>query len=513
MSGDPPRGGCGSTRPRVAVVGGGISGLAAALHLRDLAARAGVDLDLTLVEADRSPGGKVRTDRVAGLVIEQGADAFLTDRPWAVELCRRLGLSDAMVRPAEAARRVYTVHRGRLVPLPDGLALGVPLDLGALWRTPLLSPWGKVRAALEPLVPPSRAAGDEPLAAYLRRRLGREASERLAEPLLGALYGGSADELSAAAVAPRLRELERRYGSLWRGLRRVRGAGGRGGPPFASLRGGLATLVEAAAAALAGARIACGVRAEALRPLAGGRYALRSADGAEEAFDAVVLAVPAPAAAQLLEPLAPRAAELLAGVRYAPSLVVALAFPPGAVALPEGSGFIVPAAERRMLSACTWVSRKWPHCAPGGEVLLRCFVAAAAEPGVSGRGPAGLRPGDGELAAGVLEELRALLGRDAIRAAPGLVRVYRWPEALPCYAVGHGDRVAAILRALEEHPAVALAGSAYRGVGIPDCIRQGREAAEQVAARLGWAPGREAGPAARVEAAAAACGPARRERR
>lgn len=464
---------------RVAVVGGGITGLAAALHLHRLAAGGRVAVSVTVLEADRRLGGKIRTDRVGDLILERGPDSFVTEKPWARELAERLGLGDALTGPPPSGRRVFVVRGRRLRPLPLEPGTGLPLGPGALWSTPLLSPLGKLRAVLEPLIPPMREAGDVSVARFFRRRLGWEASRWLVEPLLAALYGGDAEELSLQAVAPRWLELERRHGSLTASLRSRRQAAGtdpEGSPPsraapFVTLRGGMQQLVEAAVRSLDGIRWLTGVRVVSLAVEGGGRYRLGLADGSSETFDAVVLAVPAGEAARLLEPLSPRAAEEAGRIRYVPALVVALAFEgPVDGGLPEGSGFIVPPPERRFLSACTFVSKKWPHCVPPGVTLLRGFVEV-------GRDPGRLQWDDGELIAACRAELRELLD---IEARPALVRVYRWPRALPRYEVGHLDRVARIEHELEGYPGLAVVGAAYRGLGIADCVRQGQVGAEKV---------------------------------
>ncbi|HEY8394084.1 MAG TPA: protoporphyrinogen oxidase [Thermaerobacter sp.] len=466
--------------PRVAVVGAGIAGLASALRLLDRAREEGRPISLTVLEAGAEPGGKIRTDRAGDLVIEQGPDSIVAQKPWGIGLARRVGLEADLIGPGPQAGRTYVVHGGRLVPMPEGLAMGMPLSAAGLWRSPLFSLAGKLRASLEPLVPPRREGGDESMASFLRRRLGREVADRLVAPLLAGISGGDPERLSIEATFPDLRRLERQYGSLVRGLRaRRRGhapAGSR--RPFVSLRGGLDKLPAAVVAELRdapGVRLVTGARARGVE--AGrDRYDLILEDGSREAFDAVVLAVPAWEAAELVASFAPDAATHLGAIRYKASVVVALAFPERATGRLEGSGFIVPAEEGRFITACTWLSAKWPGTAPAGTSLLRCFA------GRPGEEPVNLE--DAAILEAVLADLRHLMG---VRERPELARVYRWRRALPQYEVGHLDRLAAITAALQEHPRLALAGAGYRGAGIPDCIRQGEEAADRVWPALGRA--------------------------
>ncbi|PZN12517.1 MAG: protoporphyrinogen oxidase [Bacillota bacterium] len=470
--------------PRIAVVGAGIAGLAAALRLLDSARAGGRPLSLTILEADARPGGKVRTERAGGLVIEQGPDSMVAQKPWGIGLARRVGLDGDLIGPGPQAGRTYIVHGGRLVPMPEGLALGVPLSATALWRSPLFSLAGKLRASLEPLVPPRREAGDESMASFLRRRLGREVADRLVAPLLAGISSGDPERLSIEATFPELRRMERQHGSLVRGMRaRRRGRAAPGGDgladkaregrrPFVNLRGGLDRLPAAVAAELQaapGVRLVTGARVRGVEPRDGDRYDVILEDGARETYDAVVLAVPAWEAAGLIASFAPEAAGHLLDIPYKSSVVVALAFPERATGKLEGSGFIVPAGEGRFITACTWVSAKWPGTAPEGTSLLRCFA------GRPGQEPVDLA--DDEILDAVLADLRDLMG---IEERPTLARIYRWRRAMPQYEVGHLDRVAAITAHLQDHPRLVLAGAGYGGAGVPDCIRQGEEAAGRV---------------------------------
>ncbi|MEX2355478.1 MAG: protoporphyrinogen oxidase [Thermaerobacterales bacterium] len=462
------------TAPRVAVVGGGITGLAAAYHLTALSRETQRPLQVTLFETDPLPGGKIRTERIRDLIIEQGPDSILAHKPWGVDLCRQLNLSSELVHSAETERSVYVVHRGRLEPLPPGVMFGAASRPAALFSTSILSPLGKMRAALEPLVPKRRSREEESLAAFLRRRMGSQAARRMAEPLLSAIHAGDSEFLSLDATFPQLRGLEQKYGSLTRGLRAMN----RGRPQktsmFVTLRRGLDTLVHTTVQNLTGVRMLTSTRVSAIRPTGDG-YQVTTAGGATETFAAVLIATPAHAAAQMIGSSLPETADHLSQIPYASTAVVSVAYPARAVPHSmDASGFIVPKSERRTVAGCTWVSSKWPHAAPAGLRLLRCFADSAGREDLPGLT-------DQELVAGIHQDLQALMG---IETAPQLARVQRWERAMPQYSLGHTGRVNDIEDSLAGYPGLAVAGAAYRGVGVPDCIRQGREAAGRLAAHL-----------------------------
>ncbi len=449
---------------RVAVVGGGVAGLAAAHRLVERGVA-----DVVLLEAGDRLGGSIATERRDGFTIEAGADSFLTEKPWAAELCKRLGVP--LVGTREGERRTYVVHDGRIEPLPEGFLLLAPTDLRALAASPLFSWRGKLRMALDLVLPRRADAADESLAHFVRRRFGREALERVAEPLAGGIYTADAERLSLAATMPRFRELERKHGSVIRGLRAEAGASRTAGARyalFAAPADGMGALVEGLVRRLPEGvvRLRSPV-GELARD--GATWRLR-AGGEALAADALVLAAPAHAVASLLAPLDAELGRLLGGIDYASSATVTLAYRGADVPALGGFGFVVPAVERRALIACTYASRKFPGRAPEGHEMLRAFVGGALRSDALARGEAALV----DLVRG---ELRDLVG---ITAAPELTRVHRHPLAMPQYAVGHLERVAAIEARAAALPALALAGAAYRGVGVPDCVRSGAAAADQV---------------------------------
>ena len=478
--------GASGTHRRVVVVGGGITGLATAYYLQR-SVTAG-RLDVVVLEAAPRPGGKMRTECRDGFLIEAGPDSFLTAKPAAVELCRELGLADALI-PQLQPRGAYVLRRGRLVPIPAGMRLVHPTRPWALLRSPLLSPAGRLRALAYPLVPPRRDAGtDQSVGAYVQRRYGAELLRVLGEPLLAGIHLADPWQLSLAATFPALHAVPPRSGSSPRsGARRsatmppeqlphLRGS------PFASLTGGIQQLSDALAVRL-GRSLRTDTAVAAIRPAAGG-YRLRLKSPAvgnteELTATAVVVTTPAAAAAQLVNRLNPPLAELLGAAEATSSAIVTLGYRDPDVALPlPGSGFLVPRGEGARLLACTWSSGKWAGRAPGGGVLVRGFVGGW-------RHPEMLDFSDDELVALVRAELAGVLGGGFAGAATPTVReVQRWPHGTPLYRVGHRTWLAQVQQACAATPGLWLAGAPYDGVGIPDCIRQARATATAAAAYL-----------------------------
>jgi protoporphyrinogen/coproporphyrinogen III oxidase len=459
-----------SQPPHVVVVGAGISGLAAAHTL--LASR-GPDrpIEVTVLEASDRPGGKLLTVDLDGMPIEAGADSFVVRKPWAVDLCQELGLAEEVVIPGSWGAYVWT--RGKLIAYPDRSPFGIPSDVGDLLGWQGLPRGPKLRAALDLIRPARRDQADEALGALLRRRLGARASRVLVEPLLGGLHAADPMSLSVLATFPELKGWETRYGSLLRGAKAaVNAAGEEKGhkPMFATLWGGLSTLVRGLIDSIGPDRVRLGQQVEEIER-EGGRFSIRIGNGEGQPIrsSAVILATPAVEAARLLAKLDPAASNELAQISYASTAVAFLAYPPGtACRIPQGTGLVVPAGEGTM-TACTWVSRKWPRKEFGDRAVLRCFI---------GRGGAeqALDLSDGELISVVAREVERMT---LIGAEPSASRVVRWNRSMPQYEVGHLDRVARIETSLSEAPGIFVTGSAYRGVGIPDCIKQGREASER----------------------------------
>ena len=447
------------------MVGGGIAGLAAARRLEALAP----DADLVLVERAEVLGGKIRTEHVDGFVVEAAPDSFLSRKERGVGLCDELGLSGELIARRPEHHGSFVRHGDHLHPLPEGLTGMIPTSLEALEESELLSAEGKARFAAEPNVPPAADDADESVGSFVSRRFGREAYEALVEPLLTGIYGGDGDLLSLQATFPQLRALELEYGSVLRGLSAPAPTER---PPFVSLRGGMDVLVEALAADLGRTEVRVGRTAERVSQREPG-YEVALADGDAIAADGVVLATPAYVTAELVASLDRELAEAHAEIPYASSVVVTLAFSRADVVPLDGYGYVVPRAEGGDVLACTWSSQKWEHRAPEDAVLLRVYAG---------------RFGGRDVTTDSDERLVALargeLGFLGVTAEPLLSVVHRWPLGMPQYVLGHVARVERIETALMSHPGLAVAGAAYRGVGIPDCIASGEAAAESVARSL-----------------------------
>jgi len=450
--------------PHVVVVGGGISGVAAAWWLRQ---RSGGSVRVTVIEAGDAVGGKLRVSEVAGLPVDEGAESMQLRRPEAVTLARAVGLAHEIVHPAVQGASVWS--RGSLRPLPRGQLMGIPGDLRALAASGILGVPGLARIPLDHLLPRTPVSGDVSLGRYVAARLGREVVDRLVEPVLGGVYAGHADEISLDAAVPQLSGAVRVDRSLLRGVQQVLGAAGvataAGRPPtFASIRGGLGRL-PAAVALASGAHVRTGTTVRGLRRAPGGwRLVLGPARAPEIMHaDAVVLAVPAAAAARLLRDVTPSAAGDLDAIEYASVAVVTLAFPRAAVEHRlSGTGFLVPPVEGRFVKAATYTSVKWGWLAAADPdvVVVRLSVGRHRE-------EHDLQRDDEELVWLATSDLEAATD---IRDAPLDARVTRWGGSLPQYTVGHLDRVARIRRAVAAETGLAVCGAAFDGIGVPACI-------------------------------------------
>jgi oxygen-dependent protoporphyrinogen oxidase len=459
---------------RLVVVGGGVSGLAAAHRATEWARERGRPLELTVLEAGDRVGGTIQTERREGFLVECGPDSFLSEKPWALDLCRRLAVEDRLVRTDDRFRRTFVVFRGRLHPLPDGFQLLAPTRLGPFLSSGLFSWPGKLRMACD-LVLPRGGEPDESLGAFVRRRLGREALERVAQPLVAGIYTADPDELSLRATMPRFLELERRERSvilgLWRATRRApaahAGASGARWSLFVTFAEGMEELVRVLATRLPPGAVRLKERVIAVTRESG-RWRVTSAGGTAFDADGLVLAPEAHQVARMLRYVDPGLVHLLEGIPYASSATVTLAYRRDAIGHPlDGFGFVVPQVERRPIIACTFSSVKYPGRAPARHVLLRVFMGGASNESV-------LAADDEGLVATARGELAPLLG---IAGEPLFARVARHARAMPQYHVGHAARADAIERAVARLPGLRLAGGAYRGVGIADCVRSGEAAA------------------------------------
>jgi len=464
---------------RVVVIGGGIAGLSAAYTLM----KSAHPVEVTVIEREPRWGGKILTERADGFVIEGGPDTFLASKPWGVALCRELGLESRLHGTNPEHKNTYVLHRGRLQPLPDGLAMMVPTHFGSMARTRLLSLPAKARMGLDFLLPRRVDGGDESLGAFVSRRLGRPAYENLIEPLMSGIYAGDGDQLSLQATFPYLKEMESGHGGLIRGALAMRQKMSKNGAKrngsrsaFLTPTTGLAEIVEGLVERLqaGGVRLIGGAGARGLQKTADG-YAIRLEAGDTLPADGVILAAPAFASAALLADLAPELAGELGGIPYVTTATVSLAYPLESLPRPlDGYGYVIPRREGRGALACTWTSTKFPHRAPEGHALLRVFVGRAGQ-------EADIAWDEASLLGIAREELRLTLG---ITTEPALSRVFIWERAMPQYVLGHPERLERIEAALAGLPGLALAGNGYRGIGIPDCIRSGELAAEKILEQL-----------------------------
>ncbi len=460
---------------RIAIIGGGISGLSAAFYLQKARA-AGADLEYVLFESGQRLGGSMYSDRVEGCLVEAGPDSFLTEKPWALSLCKELGIADQLIGSNDAQRKTYIVVNGRLVVMPDGLMFMVPTQLVPTALSPLFSWSTKLRMARELLHPPRPMQTDETVAQLVERHFGAEVVDRLADPLLSGVYGGDAGKLSARAVLPRFVEMEEKYGSLSRAMLAAhkKMMATRKEPPrplFTSLQDGMQQMVDTVAARLDPE--ATRLRTHILRVYpedSGWRVSIEM--NGEERFDAVLLATPANIAGTLLDGVDRDLARNLLDITYSSSVTVTLGYYMDQLkVLPSGFGFLVPRSEGTRMLACTFVHNKFPHRAPEGKGILRCFLGGARDEAV-------LALTDDEILETVHCELKDILKLDA---RPIFARVYRWRGAMAQYEPGHIARVESIEKRVAEIPGLALAGNAYHGIGVPDCIRSGMEAANSLA--------------------------------
>ncbi len=461
-----------SSGRRIAVIGGGITGLAAAHRVSELAP----DCQVTLFEAGGRLGGALHTERQGDFLLELGADNFITNVPWGVDLCRRIGIKDQLLQTNAERRRALIVRDGKLYPVPEGFMLMEPRQVWPLLASPLLSISGKLRLLGEYFVRARRDGADESLASFARRRLGREAFERLVQPLAAGIYTADPEKLSLAATMPRFLEMERQHGGLIRAVQRGRASAGEAGSGaryslFVAPRDGMQTLAAAVAARLPAGCVRLNTAVQLISPRAAGGWDVSIAGAAAaENFDAVILATRAPVAGSLVQAFDQQLASELLQIPYASSAVVVAAYEDKQFARPpSGFGFVVPDVERRPILAGSFTSMKFVNRAPAGWTVVRVFMGGAMRPELAAAA-------DDELCAIAKSQLAELLG---VRGEPAFTHVARWQKAMPQYHLGHVERVAEIKHRTANWPGLELAGNAYEGVGVPLCIRSGEGAADR----------------------------------
>ena len=454
---------------RVAIIGGGISGLSAAFDLEQRRRTAG-DVEYVLYESSPRLGGVLRTEYIQGCVVEAGPDSFVTEKPWAADLSREIGLGDQLLGSNDADRKTYILTRGRLVEMPDGLMFMVPTKILPTGLSPLFSWKTKLRMTQELFHPPRAVNHDESVADFVERHYGREMVDRLADPLLSGIYGGESASLSVRAVLPRFAEMERTHGSLGRAMLAARKKMASGSPKtapplFTSLKNGMQHLAEALVARLNPVSLRTSTAVKTI-VLDSGVWRV-STDRESDSFERIIVALPGPAAAEVLREASPELASELAGIQYSSSITVGIAYGREVrQSLPPGFGFLVPRSEGKQLLATTFVHNKFPHRAPEDIALLRCFFAASVAQEVWAMS-------DEQLIGIVRNELQQIIG---LRSEPRFARVYRWKSAMAQYGVGHLERIDRIEAIRKQLPGLALAGNGYRGIGVPDCVRSGRDA-------------------------------------
>ncbi|MBI4445262.1 MAG: protoporphyrinogen oxidase [Acidobacteria bacterium] len=450
---------------RVGIVGAGISGLAGAYFLQKESRHHNLDLQITLLEKSPDLGGVIRSESVQGLLLEAGPECFISSKTAALRLAEELGLTEEIIETRPEGRQVFVVQSGKLEALPPGMVFLAPVRFSSFCSTSLISARGKLRAMVEPLIPACK--GEPSVGAFLKRRLGGELYSKVAEPLVSAIYGGNVNELSAPSCLPELYQLEQKYGNFFKGLRSLASAQPGRSSPFLTFRRGMSTLTEQLASALEAA-IYRAVGDLTIRTDERG-YRVRGSNF-EGRFDFLILATPAPAAADMVEPLSSELSSLLKGIHYSSTRIVYLAYRKSEFSHSlQGSGFVFPEQESQVLDACTWVSSKFEHRCPPDRVLLRCALHD------------GRRKRTFEKDESVVEKVHAEISRIlSLSCQPIFWRIYNARKAMPQMSVGHRRRIDHINQILLGHPGLFLAGAYYGGVGVPDCVRRAEETTQRL---------------------------------
>jgi oxygen-dependent protoporphyrinogen oxidase len=463
---------------RIAILGGGISGLAAAYTFEEKR-KSGTPIEYVLFESSPRLGGVLVTDRVDGCLVEAGPDSFLTEKPWAADLCRKIGLGDQLIGSNDPERKTYIVTKGKLVVMPDGLMFMVPTKIMPTVLSPLFSWSTKMRMAAEWFHPPRKATEDETVAEMVKRHYGSEMVDLLADPLLSGVYGGEASQLSVRAVLPRFADMEAKHGSLARAMLSARRkmATAVKAPPrplFSSLKDGMQQMVDALVARLNANALKTSSPVQSVVSQDGGWTITAGYEPGD--FDAVIIATPAQAAASVLKGTDDNLSRELSEIQYSSSVTVTLGYDEKVRAsLPPGFGFLVPRSEGHRMLAATFVHNKFPHRAPENRALVRCFLGGSRDEQI-------LQSSEEEILRIIRDELKKIIALDA---EPRFARVYKWKSAMAQYSVGHLERLQRIETLRQKHPSLALAGNGYNGIGVPDCVRSGTEAAAKILAELG----------------------------
>jgi len=469
---------------RIAIIGGGISGLSAAYTIEQKR-QSGTPVEYVLFESSPRLGGVLVTDRVDGCLVEAGPDSFLTEKPWAADLCGKIGLGDQLIGSNDSERKTYIVAKGKLVVMPDGLMFMVPTKIMPTVLSPLFSWSTKIRMAAEWFHPPRKASEDETVAEMVKRHYGSEMVELLADPLLSGVYGGEASGLSVRAVLPRFADMESKHGSLGRAMLRLRkearkkmGAATEvpARPLFTSLKDGMQQMTDALVACLDANTLKTSAPVQSVMRQDDDHGWIVSAGYQSDQFDAVIIATPAHAAADVLQNANAKLSRDLGEIQYSSSITVTLGYDEKVRrSLPPGFGFLVPRSAGHRMLAATFVHNKFPHRAPENRALVRCFLGGARDEQI-------LQASEKEILQIVRSELRQIIN---LNAEPLFARVYKWKSAMAQYSVGHLERLQRIEALRQKLPGLALAGNGYNGIGVPDCVRSGAEAAGKILAEMG----------------------------
>ncbi len=473
---------------KIAIIGGGIAGLAAAHRLQKEIESGSGHIDYVLIEGDKRLGGKILTEKVGEYLIEGGPDCFLSEKPEVLTISKELGLESALMGTNDANKGTFVLSGGKLHRLPEGLVLMVPAKITPFLMSGLISWPGKMRMLMDLFIPRRQTDGDETLASFVTRRLGREALDKIAEPLVAGIHAGDPETMSLMASFPRFLDMEAKHGSLLKAMLSARkkrppapsapnAAQGFKRTYFMTFKDGLGQLVEAIERRLDKSRLLTShtVTGIAKNSNGNGGFVIRLRNAEPIMADAVVLAIPAHAAKPIIKGLSPALADLVGQIGFTSTATVSLAYKREQVPHRlEGFGFVIPSVEKRRIMAVTYSSIKWDHRAPDGHVLLRIFVG--------GLHNQNLVEGGGDLIAVARDEVKQILG---ITAEPSLAKAYRWNRGMPQYTLGHLERIKMIDRELHQIPGLHLAGGSYRGVGLPDCIRSGVTAVQTILQQQG----------------------------
>jgi len=477
---------------RVVVIGGGIAGLTTCYHILQEAREAGKKIDVTLIDKGERPGGNIRTEHTQGFLIEGGPDCFLSEKPWALKLCRKLGLDSSILPTSKLRGKTYVFSRGKLHLLPEGVILMVPTKMIPLLTSSLLTLRGKLRMAIEPFIPKKKGNADESLGDFVTRRLGKEALDKIAEPLVAGVHAGDPDTMSIRSSFPKFVELEEQYGSLVKGMiarmatmkassgskKKSTGNAANGAKKvtmFVTLKNGLGELVDKLLSEIKDVELLSKTSVSDMTERDGGGYLIKTDTGRRIEADAVVVATPAYISAQLVRKVDLALSKKLLTIPYASTATISIGYNKKDIKHPmDGFGFVVPGSEDRGIMAASWSSIKWAGRAPEDKILMRCFVGGAR------RGHL-VELDDTEMAGMVKAELKAMMGIDA---EPVIFKIFRWRKAMPQYTIGHTERVADIKTLTEKHPGLYLTGSAYHGIGISDTTREAEATAKRVVGTL-----------------------------